>query len=89
MKSLANIYITHQITDDNNVEEKKGISLFNVKYPKIFKKGSSKDAEATLASMETLEDKLDTPNDGMENVKLDPEVSNKYPNHEIEDLKIN
>ncbi|KAI8440097.1 hypothetical protein MSG28_001517 [Choristoneura fumiferana] len=64
---------TQNDKDDSNIDEKKGSRLFNVKYPKIFKKGSSKDPEATLASMETLEDKLDTPNDGMENVKLDPE----------------
>ncbi|KAI8440098.1 hypothetical protein MSG28_001517 [Choristoneura fumiferana] len=66
---------TQNDKDDSNIDEKKGSRLFNVKYPKIFKKGSSKDPEATLASMETLEDKLDTPNDGMENVKLDPEVN--------------
>lgn len=44
-------------------------------YPKMFQKRSTGAAEATLASMETLEDKLDTPNDGMENVKLDVAVS--------------
>lgn len=32
-----------------------------------------KDPEAALASLETLDDKLDTPNDGLENVKLDKE----------------
>lgn len=41
----------------------------------MFQKRSAGAAEATLASMETLEDKLDTPNDGMENVKLDVAVS--------------
>ncbi|KAJ2950717.1 hypothetical protein O0L34_g8979 [Tuta absoluta] len=46
-------------------------NLTNLKYPKMFQRRSTKDPEATLASMETLEDKLDTPNDGMENVKLD------------------
>ncbi|KAI5641959.1 carboxylesterase family domain-containing protein [Phthorimaea operculella] len=45
--------------------------LQNLKYPKMFQRRSTKDPEAALASMETLEDKLDTPNDGMENVKLD------------------
>ncbi|CAH0717268.1 unnamed protein product, partial [Brenthis ino] len=50
---------------------KKGFGLFNVKYPKLFQKRSASATEAALASMETLEDKLDTPNDGMENVKLD------------------
>ncbi|XP_028177329.1 neurotactin isoform X1 [Ostrinia furnacalis] len=44
--------------------------MFSIRYPKIFRKSSNK-PEATLASMETLEDKLDTPNDGMENVKLE------------------
>ncbi|XP_026748174.2 neurotactin [Galleria mellonella] len=53
---------------DGNVENKR--SFFNVKYPKVFQRNMP-NAEATLASMETLEDKLDTPNDGMENVKLD------------------
>lgn len=40
----------------------------------MFKKRVETNPEATLASMETLEDKLDTPNDGMENVKLDMET---------------
>lgn len=41
----------------------------------MFQKHSASATEAALASMETLEDKLDTPNDGMENVKLDVTVS--------------
>ncbi|XP_068627601.1 neurotactin [Battus philenor] len=53
---------------DNN--QQKRLGLFNVKYPKMFKKRDP-NQEVTLASMETLEDKLDTPNDGMENIKLD------------------
>lgn len=40
----------------------------------MFQKSSST-AEAALASMETLEDKIETTNDGMENVKLDITVS--------------
>ncbi|XP_063374764.1 neurotactin [Cydia amplana] len=66
---------TQNDKDGTIVEEKKGIRLpkINVDYQKYFQKRSNKDPEATLASMETLEDKLDTPNDGMENVKLDPE----------------
>lgn len=40
----------------------------------MFQKRSGSATEAALASMETLEDKLDTPNDGMENVKLDMTV---------------
>ncbi|CAH2091855.1 unnamed protein product [Euphydryas editha] len=55
--------------DGDSIGAKKSFGLFNVKYPKLFQKNSAK--EATLASMETLEDKLDAPNDGMENVKLD------------------
>lgn len=60
-------------TEDGNAEPKRrlNIKLPNVKYPKIFQRQSAKDQEATLASMETLEDKLDTPTDGMENVKLE------------------
>lgn len=42
-----------------------------MKYPKLFQKRSDSSAEAALASMETLDDKPDTPNDGMETVKLD------------------
>ncbi|XP_061706096.1 neurotactin isoform X1 [Cydia pomonella] len=66
---------TQNDKDGTIVEEKKGIHLpkINVDYQIFFQKRSNKDPEATLASMETLEDKLDTPNDGMENVKLDPE----------------
>lgn len=66
------------ITEEGNPEPKRrlNIKLPNVKYPKIFQRQSAKDQEATLASMETLEDKLDTPTDGMENVKLDGGVSN-------------
>lgn len=41
----------------------------------MLKKNANKDPEAALASMETLEDKLDPNNDGMENVKLDGDVS--------------
>ncbi|XP_049865227.1 neurotactin [Pectinophora gossypiella] len=59
----------HENGEDAN-ERKRGL-IFDLKYPKIFQRRSAKDGEATLASMETLEDKLDTPNDGMENVKLD------------------
>lgn len=64
-------------TEEDNPEPKRrlNIKLPNVKYPKFFQRQSSKDQEATLASMETLEDKLDTPTDGMENVKLDGGVS--------------
>lgn len=56
-------------------DRKKG--LFNIKYPRVFQKRGSapNNADATLASMETLDDKLDTPNDGMETVKLEPVVS--------------
>lgn len=64
----------HYLTGTENAETKRGIRLPNIKYPKFLQKKSDKDAEATLASMETLEDKLDTPNDGMENVKLDGDV---------------
>lgn len=48
--------------------------MFNLKYPKLFQKRSDSNADAALASMETLDDKLDTPNDGMETVKLDGAV---------------
>lgn len=41
----------------------------------MFKKRSENAAEATLASMETLEDKVDAANDGLENIKLDMSVS--------------
>ncbi|XP_037968114.2 neurotactin [Plutella xylostella] len=66
-------FMHHPKNEDGteNAETKRGIRLPNIKYPKFLQKKSDKDAEATLASMETLEDKLDTPNDGMENVKLD------------------
>ncbi|KAG6453793.1 hypothetical protein O3G_MSEX008315 [Manduca sexta] len=50
--------------------ERKG--LFVLKYPKLFQKRSDSAAEAALASMETLDEKLDPANDGMENVKLEP-----------------
>ncbi|CAK1578232.1 unnamed protein product [Parnassius mnemosyne] len=56
--------------NDKENDQKKHFGIFNVKYPKMFQKHNM-NQEATLASMETLEDKLDTPNDGMENVKLD------------------
>ncbi|XP_072941544.1 neurotactin [Epargyreus clarus] len=59
-----------QTETDGANQGKKHFGMFNVKYPKMFQKRTAA-AEATLASMETLEDKLDTPNDGMENVKLD------------------
>ncbi|RVE48414.1 hypothetical protein evm_006975 [Chilo suppressalis] len=59
----------HKPRNDGEGGERKRI--FNIKYPKVFQKRSEINPEATLASMETLEDKLDTPNDGMENVKLE------------------
>ncbi|CAH2268202.1 jg8208 [Pararge aegeria aegeria] len=58
-------------TDGDNTGQKKRLGIFNFMNPKMFQKRSAGAAEATLASMETLEDKIDTPNDGMENVKLD------------------
>ncbi|CAG9791893.1 unnamed protein product [Diatraea saccharalis] len=58
-------------TAKNNGENGERKRIFNIKYPKVFQKRSGTDPEATLASMETLEDKLDTPNDGMENIKLE------------------
>ncbi|XP_045526166.1 neurotactin [Pieris brassicae] len=71
---------------EGNAEKSRSFAIFNsLKYPKMFNKQTRKNAEATLASMETLEDKLDTTNDGMENIKLDvaePEdgkVSTKLP----------
>ncbi|OWR53363.1 hypothetical protein KGM_211871 [Danaus plexippus plexippus] len=67
----------HQTANENDGDSagnKKSFGMFNV-YPKIFKKQSASN-EAALASMETLEDKLDTPNDGMENIKLDIVVCN-------------
>lgn len=67
----TNFFITRV---DGANQGKKRFGMFNVKYPKMFQKRTAA-AEATLASMETLEDKLDTPNDGMENVKLDMTVS--------------
>ncbi|XP_038213745.1 neurotactin-like [Zerene cesonia] len=57
--------------DGDGDAEKKEFGLFNFTYSKMFKKQQQKNAGAALASMETLEDKLDTPNDGMENIKLD------------------
>ncbi|XP_075972790.1 neurotactin [Anticarsia gemmatalis] len=61
--------------EDNKGDRKKMGGLFNLRYPKVFQKHSANNAEATLASMETLDDKLDTPNDGMETVKLEtPEI---------------
>ncbi|XP_021184636.3 neurotactin [Helicoverpa armigera] len=59
-------------SDNEEKERKKG--LFNIRYPRVFQKRGSapNNADATLASMETLDDKLDTPNDGMETVKLEP-----------------
>ncbi|CAF4954986.1 unnamed protein product [Pieris macdunnoughi] len=57
---------------EGNAEKSRSFAIFNsLKYPKMFNKQTRKNAEATLASMETLEDKLDTTNDGMENIKLD------------------
>lgn len=65
-----------QHPDNENSEEKdkdRKRGLFNIRYPRVFqKRGSAPNNEATLASMETLDDKLDTPNDGMETVKLEP-----------------
>lgn len=59
-----------------NGDKGQSIGIFNrFKYPKMFNKRTQKNAEATLASMETLGDKLDPPNDGMENIKLDMAVS--------------
>uniref|UniRef100_A0A2A4K3X3 Carboxylesterase type B domain-containing protein n=1 Tax=Heliothis virescens TaxID=7102 RepID=A0A2A4K3X3_HELVI len=59
-------------SDNEDKERKRG--LFNIRYPRVFQKRGSapNNADATLASMETLDDKLDTPNDGMETVKLEP-----------------
>ncbi|KAL4703398.1 hypothetical protein ACJJTC_011187 [Scirpophaga incertulas] len=62
----------HRAPNDGENGQKRAI--FNIKYPKVFKKHTVTNPEAALASMETLEDKLDTPNDGMENVKLDMET---------------
>ncbi|XP_013185565.2 neurotactin [Amyelois transitella] len=60
-----------QQENDEGAEGRKRMGIFsNIKYPKVFQRRTANN-EATLASMETLEDKLDTPNDGMENVKLD------------------
>ncbi|XP_045533823.1 neurotactin [Papilio machaon] len=56
--------------NDRENDQSKRLGIFNVKYPKMFQKRNAAQ-EATLASMETLEDKFDTTNDGMENVKLD------------------
>lgn len=67
-----------QQSDDgegNKEDRKKVGGLFNLRYPKVFQKHTTDNTEVTLASMETLDDKLDTPNDGMETVKLEtPEV---------------
>ncbi|CAK1551704.1 unnamed protein product [Leptosia nina] len=60
-----------QNESDGNADKSRSFGGFTFKYPNIFNKQTRKNAEATLASMETLEDKLDTPNDGMENIKLD------------------
>ncbi|VVD03414.1 unnamed protein product [Leptidea sinapis] len=56
---------------DGNTSKSKNLYMFDLKYSKLFKRQHNKDLEAKLASVETLEDKLDTPNDGMENIKLD------------------
>lgn len=56
---------------EENKDGKKLGGLFNLRYSKVFQKHTPDNAEATLASMETLDDKLDTPNDGMETVKLE------------------
>ncbi|CAH2063422.1 unnamed protein product, partial [Iphiclides podalirius] len=56
--------------NDKERDQPKRFGIFDVKYPRMFKKGNT-NQEATLASMETLEDKLDPTNDGMENIKLD------------------
>ncbi|XP_041973528.1 neurotactin [Aricia agestis] len=50
---------------------KKPMGLFKLPYPKLFQKKSTNANEAALASMETLEDKVDAANDGLENIKLD------------------
>ncbi|XP_034825684.1 neurotactin isoform X2 [Maniola hyperantus] len=62
---------TPKKNEGENPGQKKRLGIFNVMYPKMFQRRSAGAAEATLASMETLEDKVDTPNDGMETVKLD------------------
>ncbi|XP_004927921.2 neurotactin isoform X1 [Bombyx mori] len=58
--------------DEHKEQQKTKRSIFNIRYPNFFKKRSPSTAEATLASMETLDDKMDTSNDGLENVKLEP-----------------
>lgn len=76
-KIFSKITFFAQFSDDhvlhlvNFLDPESKKAIFNIKYPKIFQKRSETNPEATLASMETLEDKLDTPNDGMENVKLE------------------
>ncbi|XP_045492309.1 neurotactin [Colias croceus] len=67
---FSNFLKKPQSDGDGDVEKKEFV-LFNFTYSKMFKKQQQKNAGAALASMETLEDKLDTPNDGMENIKLD------------------
>ncbi|CAG4940466.1 unnamed protein product [Colias eurytheme] len=67
---FSNFLKKPQNDGDGDVEKKEFV-LFNFTYSKMFKKQQQKNASAALASMETLEDKLDTPNDGMENIKLD------------------
>ncbi|KAJ8726916.1 hypothetical protein PYW08_015313 [Mythimna loreyi] len=65
-------FLQHPENENEEKDRKKG--LFKIRYPSVFQKRGSapKNADATLASMETLDDKLDTPNDGMETVKLEP-----------------
>ncbi|CAB3225000.1 unnamed protein product [Arctia plantaginis] len=63
-------FLNHSEDGEDKEERKKG-GLFNLKYPKVFQKNETDNAEITLASMETLDDKLDTTNDGMETVKLE------------------
>lgn len=65
-------YVSYSLFTDDANESKR--SLFNLRYPKIFQKHPANSAEAALASMETLDDKLDNANDGMETVKLETEV---------------
>ncbi|CAH0628972.1 unnamed protein product [Chrysodeixis includens] len=66
-------FLQHPDNENENKEERKK-GIFNIRYPRVFQKRGSapNNADATLASMETLDDKLDTPNDGMETVKLEP-----------------
>lgn len=64
---------TSNTENANNAESSKSRIVDRIRIPlsNMLKKSTSKDPEAALASMETLEDKLEPSNDGMENVKLD------------------